>query len=243
MIKLLFSITNIYHFLCLFFPVLQYVQIKLFEKCSFFVSKPDECVLLLQIILELPYLNYWNSTFTERFFSIQRQALFNKFHILKSIVQSCIIPYFSNKLDQYYHNTNDKLESNQRITQVEQFFFKFYPILKTICLFLNVITCISYVAGNDHSHSLLIQLLWSGKLKLFTVNQKNSHDKHSKKLFFSKFACALCNLFDIFFILSTFIVQFIQYCNNSEVNFKFNLKKSVEIFSLPKMKLNDHLVI
>lgn len=180
----------------------------------------DESILLLELLVEWSFLYKYNSTFTEKFLSLQRFDItnqpdgLNKKQIFLSLISLAFGPYLFKKLDDYNELLADKAfglqsEDLSQLSQNEKNFYICYGKFKKFYEFVRIITWISYASSvSKHPNPVMAILLRDMRLGYTDVDvlQNMSGNKLSDRI-----ASNVSSTFNLAFKSFAFVIQFIDY--------------------------------
>lgn len=173
----------------------------------------------------------YNASFTERFFSLRRVNHKNQLtnmEILKCLVQICLLPHITVKLDELYEKILFRIGQDNSLADGQlsksELFVQLYPFVKRLFQFINLLYSLSYSVNITRSPNLIHHILFGNNILMeFDTNSSSSNDTNRFVNYFTK-------IFDFSLKSATFAIHLMDYWNtNSEVRSLLSFNSSIQI--------------
>ncbi|XP_014255671.1 putative peroxisome assembly protein 12 [Cimex lectularius] len=211
--------------------ICDFLGAKNFNRYRWLLKWHDEAFLALNLLLQFHYLNKYNASFSEAFYSLKRIPVKNGKNTLsmklklKSLLSLTVVPYILSRLRSYM----DRLKQEES-TESENDLLKHstQSVIRTLFVLvngINVFYSVKYMIGKSKTHTICDELTeieithevhkstaWSDILRELKSNPRN----------ITTLIPVIFKLSSQILELSAFIIQFLNWWNTSQINININ---------------------
>ncbi|CAF0724208.1 unnamed protein product [Didymodactylos carnosus] len=170
----------------------------------------DECVLLIETLIQSVYLQTYSSLIGEHFYGLKRSSN----HHIRSLIFSVFLPYIKQKLELLYEKYRQQTGTQEeKKTKLKQFFFffvlKFVPKIHTFLESLCWLYRLGYAFGRIEYYSPFLQL---AGVKLTYDNKKQEQQQQIQN---SSKVMQTFHFFSQTLSTGLFLIQFLEWWNST----------------------------
>lgn len=173
------------------------------------IPRPDESVLLIDILIEYNHLKTYHASYAENLYNLIRVTRSNGTETqsnLYSLICLTIGPYLKRKCDKYIEDLNYK----ETRTAEELKRIRLYRIFSRSCSFLNLICLVRFAAGKSAYHNILDGLL---NIKLMNRLHEQPSTVDLNSTFADRTSKTIADILGHGLTIGSYIIQFLDYWN------------------------------
>lgn len=205
------------------------------------ISRTDEAILLLDLIIEYNHLRSYNASYAENLYNLIRLSNRTNSKIqnsLPSLVCLTLVPYFKRKLDKYF----DYLNYKETRTADELRRIRIYRIFTRSCSLLRLICLVRFAANKSNYHNILDGLLNISLVgRSDDLGNNNNNNDYLQLTWLDRSSKLIADLFGHGLTVGSYFIQFLDYWNTHS-NSAPLFNASLEIPDPPN-KLDDEIMV